>query len=210
MSWTTVHWEAFCALLEESWPGDFDDQARRSWRVMLDGTEPDAAVVAMRRLLVKGQRFRPSISEFMAALRHDPGKPTFDEAYRLIFGRGGVILTPPPAGRFPTETHRRKAHAAARMARAAELHPLITTFIQRQGLARLAEIRFGDPKWGEKRRADLQVAWEVHVEAFDDRQVAALAAGDSPEGLHRFDPLAVLGLPKPVAELEQGDESEAA
>jgi hypothetical protein len=119
MTWADPQWVAFCALLEEAWPGEFDDHSRTAWRVLLDPLDPAAAVEGLRRLLLEGHRFRPSVSEVLAAAGHDP-------------------------------------------------------------------------QWGEKRRADLERAWNEHVETWDGREVAVLASGER-RGLQQFDPLAALG-----------------
>lgn len=190
MSWSEDQWDGFCALLEEAWPGEFDAPARRSWRVLLDSTPPESGVTALRRLLLQGSTFRPSVSELLAAARHDPSKPTFAEAYQLIYGRGGVMRAQPPSKGITTTAEKRQAEDA----RLGEIHPLVRAFVERQGLARLATIPLSDPEWGEKHRRDLELAWTRHVEAFDGREVAALASGGRGE-LARLDPLASLTPP---------------
>lgn len=159
MTWDEKTWDGFCALLEEGWPGDFDDDARESWRVLLDDLEPPAAVLALKRLLLKGGRFRPSVSELLAETRADPSRPTFDEAYPTIYS------------------------AAARGAIPPGVHPLIESFVQRQGVDRLGQLPLDDPTWGEKTRRDLRGAWIEHVETWNGREIAALAAGGSPRRL---------------------------
>lgn len=193
MTWTATEWEAFCHLVEEAWPGEFDDQARASWRVLLDGVPTDAATEALKRLLYSGRKFypRPAVSDLLAELRADPSLPTFDEAWVLI--ERTLSRTPEPDGRFKSEGEARKAHDRAILDALDAHHPMIRSFVERQGLARLRTIQTGDPQWGEKHLADLRAAWERHVEASDRRQVAALASGDR-EGLRQLDPLAAIGM----------------
>jgi hypothetical protein len=193
VSWTDEQWDAFCGLIEEAWPGSFDDHAAQSWRILLDALEPPAAADGMRRLLLEGHRFRPSASEFLAAARRDPSRPTFDEAYRLIFGPGGALRAQPPAGAYLSLRDREAARRAAVMRRATEMHPLVASFIDRQDVDRLGQLPLEDPEWGEKYRRDLRDAWDHHVEACDGREVAALARGRRSE-LARLDPLSALGL----------------
>jgi hypothetical protein len=69
--------------------------------MLLDGTDPDRVVQGLRRLLHRGARFRPSAAEILDAGRQDPGRPTFAEATRLIFGARGVLR---PAPRFAATT----------------------------------------------------------------------------------------------------------
>lgn len=205
MSWDSETWDAFCGLIDEAWPGTFDDQAANSWRVLLDGTDPADAVAAMRRLLLRGQRFRPSVSELLGELRADPSKPTFEEAFALIFGPRGVLAARPTANgpvTFASEADRAARQNQAALDRANEMHPLVAAFVARQGVGRLRELQVEDPDYGELRRKELRDAWDRHLEATDGRDVAALAVGDRSElGMRRFDPLAALGLERP-AEIE--------
>jgi hypothetical protein len=190
MSWDADRWDAFCGLVEEAWPGEFDDVARKSWRVLLDEIDPQAAIGGMRRLLFAGGTFRPSVSELLAAVRLDPSAPTFDEAYQLLFGPRGAML-----GYDVEEVSQRLD----------TIHPLIGTFVRRQGYRRLKELPLDDPNWGEQRRRELREAWDRHVEATDAREVAALALGEGHEGLRKLDPLA--SLPGPRRELPSGKEA---
>lgn len=172
MTWEPQEWDAFCSLLEEGWPGVFSESTAEAWRVLLDATPPQTAVTALRRLLLEGRRFRPSVSELLAATRHDPSRPTFDEALVLI-------------RRALTATFGER-DALERLS-----HPLVRSFVQRQGVDRLRMFPLDDPVWGEKHRRDLEGAWDRHVEAFDGREIAALASGSG--DLRRLDPLAPRG-----------------
>lgn len=166
MTWTVEEWDRFAILVEEGWPGEFSDAASLAWRAMLDDVEPQAAVRTLKELLLRGSRFRPSLSEFLAAVRFDPSMPTFEEAYSLIYR----ALRDEPA-----RTDNR----------------LVAAFIMRFGEQRLRMLPVDDPTWGEKHRRDLREAWERHVDAWDGRERAAVAAGGEPRQL---DPLASLRL----------------
>jgi hypothetical protein len=209
--WTDAQWDAFCTLVEEAWHGEFDDTTRQSWRVLLDGLPPDTVVQGLRRLLLEGWRHRPSVSVLLEAARRDPSRPTFDEAYQLLYGTGGVLRATPHRGgavlTYSSERDRQRQYDAAALERAAGLHPLIASFVNRQGLDRLRGLRLDDPEWGEKRRHDLERAWNEHVETFDGREVAALASGARGE-LERLDPLAALGLAD-RRQIPQGTEATA-
>lgn len=191
VSWTVDEWDTFTGLLEEWWPGEFDDQAGRSWRLALDAVEPRVAVAAVKRLLHEGRRFRPSVSEVLAAARTDPGRPTFDEALALV--RHCLRARPARDGgpvRYGSPAERDAQVEQAVLGRAETVHPLVRGFIVRQGVHRLRMLRLSDPEHGELRRRELEQAWQAHVEAFEGRETAALAAGDGAGGLHRLDPLA--------------------
>lgn len=210
MTWTDTQWDAFCALVEEAWHGEFDDHARSTWRVLLDGLAPDAAAQGLRRLLLEGHRHRPSVSVLLEAARRDPSRPTFDEAMMLLYGPGGVLrATPARAGAVVTYRHerdRRRLYDEAAIERAQGMHPLLGSFIARQGLDRLRGLQLDDPEWGDAKRRDLERAWNEHVATFDGREVAAIASGRRDE-LERLDPLKALGLPTGQRQLPEGQET---
>lgn len=196
MTWTNQHWQAFCSLVEDGWPGDFDDDAALAYRTLLDGVDPVEAAQALRRLLYRGNRFRPSAAELLAEMRVDVSRPTWDEAFQLIFGRRGVLNARPSKQSstivYGSEQERQQLFDDAAIQRADGMHPLIGSFIARQGLDRLRNLSINDPDWGEKHRRDLEKAWDQHIDAFDGRQVTAIAAGRSNGELGKLDPLAAL------------------
>lgn len=173
MSWTTGEWDAFVSLLEGWWPGEFSEEAADAWRLALDDVDPEVAITGLKALLYEGRRFRPSASELLAALRRDPATPTFDEAFQLIFGRNGFTA----------------AHVFHRPE--PKCHPLVASFVARQGIGRLAELKVDDPAHGELVRKDLKAAWVAHCETLEGRQVAVLASGGR-TGLRQLDPLAAI------------------
>ena len=175
MKWTKEQWTTFCALLEEWWPGDFDDAARAAWRVALDGMEPDLASETAQRMLLQGRKWRPSVSEFLADARKDPSQPTFDETLILL---------------------RKAMKAADPFERLGREHPLIGSFVQRQGWDRLRLLPLDDPDWGEKTRRELEAKWVEHCDTTDHREVASLASGDR-DGPRKLDPLSSLGIEQP-------------
>lgn len=195
MPWHDDEWGAFCLLLEEGWPGDFDDRTQRAWRVLLDRHDPQEVIAAVQHIVAEGHTFRPSVSEVVAAIRRDPTKPAFAEVIQLIYGRGGILRARPTVTRWATDHERRHLEEEAAWSRATELHPLVAAFARAQGLERLRRMNLDDPDWGDKRRADLQREWDDFAGRTDDRQAAALAAGQPPRaGLRQFDPLAALGV----------------
>jgi hypothetical protein len=91
----------------------------------------------------------------------------------------------------------RRAMKAADAAQRLAERPIVASFVERQGWDRLRNLPLDDPDWGEKHRKDLEGAWDRHVEAFDGREVVALASGGR-EGLRQLDPLAGLSPPKQI------------
>jgi hypothetical protein len=173
-AWTDEQWAVFCACIAEWWPGEFTDGARSAWRIALDAVDPATAMLTAKQLLHSGEKFRPSCSSFLFAVRRDPSRPTFDEALLLI--RRALMAT------------YTDGEAIERLSP----QPLVAAFASRQGVARLRTLPIDDPDWGEKTRRELREAWDRHVDAFDGREIAAIASGSS--DLRQLDPLASLQL----------------
>ena len=152
-------WQAICLLLENGWPGEFDDAARGAYRVLLDGHEPEQILAALKVLVRRGARFRPSAGEIVAELVADPGRPTWGEAYQLLFGQRGLLSVRPEA---------------ACLRRADERHPLLAAFIRQEGYDRLRMLAVHDPDWGERTRRDLGAAWEAMGNRADHRLARGL------------------------------------
>lgn len=197
-AWTDEQWAMFFDLLDNGWPGELDEGAAAAYQVLLDRTEPAEVIEALHQLLHAGARFRPSAAEILGARRRDPGRPTFEEAYQLIFGSGGVLRARPAVRRYLDEAERKRMYDEAADTRAATMHPLIGAFIARQGLDRLrhmpvdATATADGPGEGHWARKELREAWDRHVEASDGRELAVLASGGR-LGLRQLDPLAALG-----------------
>lgn len=152
-------WQVLALLLENGWPGDFDDVAAAAYRTLLGDFDTEQLITALRTLVRKGGTFRPSASEIAAAVQADPGRPTWSEAYTLLFGqRGFLTVRPEPAA----------------IERADARHPLLAAFIRCEGYHRLRMLQVHHPEWGEKVRRDLQRAWEQLERRGDDRRAAGL------------------------------------
>jgi len=219
-AWQPDQWTAFVSLLQRGFASKepFTEADAIAYEVLLDGVEPEACVRALRELVQEGQALRPRPGEIAARARRDPSRPTFDEAYRLIFGRGGILAARPENRRYEdllddetgemirsaVEVKHRAERAAVRQA-AEAVHPLVGQFVVRQGIDHLRSLRLDDPEYGGLRRRELREAWDAHAAAFDEREVAAIAAGgDVRQGLRQMDPLAALGLPEAAAALPRG------
>jgi hypothetical protein len=205
--WLELEWDGFCALVDEGWHGEFDASARAAWRLLLDRHEPAKVITALEQLVARGLKHRPSVSEIVAAIGTDPSRPSFAEAIQLIYGPGGVLHARPADRTWRDERERRRLFDDAAITRADGMHPLIGAFVRAQGLDHLRATNIDDPEWGPARRAGLQREFADFAGRVDDRQAAALAAGaPALEGLHRFNPLAALGmnerreLPSPAAD----------
>lgn len=140
-----------------------------------------------------GSDFPPSAPNLAAQALKDPSKPTFEEAYRLIYGRGGALKARAPRGQtYANEAAMLGAHDDAAQARAWDFHSLVGSFVERYGVRRLVALEVDHPEYGELKRRELREAWDRHCEAMDGRDVAALAAGRRRGELAEFDPLAAI------------------
>lgn len=183
-------WTAIAGLLDKAWKGSLDTDAAEVYRTFLDDYDPRVIVAALRRLQRTGCPYLPAVAEIVALVDPSPPQPTFDEALRLI---ATVHRARPP---YPGHAITSDETTAAKQARLRELPPVVQAFVDRQGLDRLANLPLDDPQWGEKHRRDLEHAWDRHIEADGDREIAALASGGRGE-LARLHPLASLTSPRP-------------
>lgn len=199
MSWTDQQWAMFTAILSRGFAArdPFTAEDSDVYRLLLDGVDPDAALRAIREIVLDGQALRPRPGEIVKRAKADRSLPTFEEAYRLIFGPGGILRAQPAITRWANEGERGRLFNEAAAERAAMMHPLVGSFVARQGLDRLRTLPVDDPDYGEVRRKELREAWDRHVAASDGREVAALAAGTGRSGLRQLDPMVALDITPP-------------
>lgn len=182
-------WDTLCLLIEEGWPGEFTDAAAKAWRVFLDDYDAGQVLAAVKILVARGGRFRPSVAEVAAQIRQDPSAPTFEEAYALIYSPKGILWG--------------RSNGAAKEFAQRGVHPLVGSFAVRYGIERLRMLEVDHETYGSVKRKELRDAWDRHLEASEGRDLAALMAPRE-KSLGRLDPLAALGASRP--ELGSGDE----
>ena len=195
--WTADEQRAVARALLGSWPGTVTAWGKDAFAAYIDelrarGLTADRVLVAVRTWPA-GSDFPPSAPNLAAAARNDPSKPTFEEAYRLIYGPGGILRAQPVDRTFPDGVSMARAYNEARTVRAGEVHPLVGSFAVRFGLERLGALEVDHPEYGGLKRKELREAWDRHCEAMEGRDVAALVSGERRGELGRFDPLAVVG-----------------
>lgn len=210
MAWTDGQWSMFTSIISRGFAArdPFTEEDSSVYRLLLDPVAPEAAMLAVKTMVLEGQALRPRPGEIVRRCHQDPGKPTFEEAFLLIFGPRGVLHASPDRRTFADEGDRAGAYRQAALERASTMHPLIGAFVVRQGVDHLRGLPVNDPDYGELRRKELRDSWDRHVEAFAGRDIATLAAGTdrSALGPRRFDPLAALGLDKDQPrEIESGE-----
>jgi hypothetical protein len=188
---TQTEWDGILSLLDNGWPGDLTAEAGLAYQTLLDDVPTDRIVQGLRQLLHAGHKWRPTAAEILGQARVDPLKPTWQEAQRLIWARGGILKAQPaPRGRWIDDEKARATNQAV-AERIAATHPLVQSFVARITVERLHRVDL-ESEWDRK---EMREAWEQHVEAMESRETIVLAAGGDPrEGLRQLDPLAALGL----------------
>ncbi len=180
-AWTDDQWEAFTGLLDEGWPGQLTDSAGDAYRVLLDDINPATAARAVKALL-RTSKWRPSAAEIVQACETDHRRPTFDEAFHILF-------------EHPRSPLKAKTTGEA-VQRAMAFHPLIARFVQVMGRDHLAMLPVFDPDYGRVRRQELRTTWQEIDETTRGRDIAAMVAGSGERRgqIGRFDPLRALGV----------------
>lgn len=197
-------WKPVALALLGSWPqqvAGWGNEALAAYLAEIEarGVTPDRALVAVRTWPA-GSDFPPSAPNLAAAARTDPSTPTFDEAYALVYGRGGVLRARPRYTGLPLTD---KDYLSASRARLSQMHPRVVEFVERYGLERLRMLEVDHPDFGDLKRKELRAAWEQIGEALEGRDVAALASGRRGE-LVSLDPLAALGTNPSTPQIEAG------
>lgn len=191
---TLKEWNRLWALVVALWAprakAPSVDQLELSLPLLAD-VPFEAAQRVVQAWSARGEDWPPTAGQIAREYRAadlpalQAGRPTFEEAYRLIYGRGGLL---------------------SRSCDPDTIHPLVRSFAVRQGLDRLRVLPVEDPDYGELRRKELREQWDRHVEAMEGRelQVLSLPSAERGQGLRQLDPLSALGAHGP-RELEAGD-----
>jgi hypothetical protein len=202
---TADEWAQLSARIVAWWPATkWEPESFAIWFEDLEQHDAGVVRAALGELRQQPGAFAPSIGDVLSRLRSDPGRPTFDEMFALVFGpRGALSLQPPVRGRW-MEGERAAAVRELVDEFLKDCHPLVSSFVRTMGVGKLRclpvdEVRGDDGsdhgKWAKKQLRD---AWDEHVRTWDGREVAAVAQGTDREGLRRVDPLAALGIvPRP-------------
>lgn len=199
---TGTSWHQVGRSLLGSWPdriAAWGEEGIAAYVTELEarGVTPEQALTAIRSCPA-GQNFPPSAPELAGLAHKDPSAPTFIEAYRLIFGHKGILAAKPAEKWFADQGEMGRAYRQAQRDRAGEMHPLVASFVERYGYARLEDLELNDPEYGDAKRRELERQWDEHCEATEGRDLAALALPRGDGGLRRLDPLSALGLDRPA------------
>ena len=199
MSWTADEQRGVTRALLGSWPGTISTWGREAFAAYIGelearGLTAEGVLIAIRTWPA-GSDFPPSAPNLASAARKDPSQPTFEEAWvqirEVLKARTTVRKSWWEAG----ERERLNEQAILERSQQPDVHPLVASFVARQGVGHLRGLGLDDPgnEFAGARRHELREAWEQHVEAMDGREVASLVSGRRGE-LGAFDPLAALGV----------------
>lgn len=184
MTWDDESWAAFTAVLRHGFASrdEFTDDRETVYRLLLDKVEPAAAMRAVQEMVLAGQALLPQPGEIVSKAQADHRRPTFDEAFYVLFQHLYSPLKAQTTGEAVN--------------RAMSFHPLIARFVQVMGRDRLAYMEVFDPDYGRVRRQELRTTWQEIDETTRGRDVAAMVAGSGERRgqLGRFDPLRALGV----------------
>lgn len=196
---TEVSWGRVGRALLGRWPSQVAQWGEEGIAAFVEelqaaGMGPEHALAAIRTYRpVDGKDFPPSVAALSKLAQADPSRPTFDEMLTLVT-TALRAYNRPLRGDFSTEAQMLGAREAQVLERAQSMHPLVVAFIVRHGVSRLQdEVGELSGEYGGIRRGELERAWGEHVQAFGDREVAALVSGRRGAGLVAFDPLVALG-----------------
>lgn len=208
MTWTAEQQRDVGTALLGSWPATMTAWGKEAIAAYIGelrarGLTAEQVLTAIRTWPA-GSDFPPSAPNLAAAARKDPSKPTFDEALEL-WRHALRAWNLPLTGNYGSEAEMAKLRKQRVLDRAAGMHPLVASFVDRHGVYRLQdEVGELDGQYGAIRRQELEAAWQEHCDAFDGRETAALASGRRGE-MGRLDPLSALGISAPAGQLEEGN-----
>jgi hypothetical protein len=154
-------WENVVEALLGSWPDRVNAWGERAITAYLGelqarGLTSEQALDAIR---ASTSSFPPSAGELAKLAHTDPSRPSFQEAYRAIYGSKGI-----------TWSHYRE--------RALEqAHPLVRAFAESYGIDRLGMLEVDHSEYGGAVRRDLERAYEQFAERSDQRELASVRHG---------------------------------
>ena len=169
---TPDEFDAISILLDKGfkWREPFGEVQASAYRMLLSDYDADQVMTAIRVLVARGQVFGPTPGELVAVIRQDPDRPTFEEAYKGLYGPGGVFGI------------KRSSVTVS---------PWVTAFADYAGKDWIRLLPVEDPDTGKWARRELEQAYDRFLLATENRAVAELAGGRRRQ-LGRFDPLAAL------------------
>jgi hypothetical protein len=162
---TDDEWEVIASILENGYPGSpWTQTASRAYRVLLSDYSTEQIIAALKVYnRVSGPGFRPSAKDIVQTIVKPVKRLSWPEIELWLVGDGtnrGVI-----SGSWTQEQI---------VGAAAQVDPVLASYVAARGVAGLAMIPFDDPEWGGKHRRDLQKDYERFCEGADERVARGL------------------------------------
>lgn len=175
MAWTTKQWAVCCGLLEHAFDagrlGRWTDATEHAYKIVLDKHDPASVAAAIQAMVDGGQTFRPLPGDIIAALRADPTKPSWPEAYRDI----RRALACRGAQRYHAPGGEKEAACTAWLREFS--HDLVAAFFEAETYERLSVLPIDDPDYGQLEIERLRKRWEEFTGRAEERMAQGLSAG---------------------------------
>ena len=191
MIWKTDEWDGFSLLLEKWWKGEFSDADQTAWKYALDDVDPKLAVATLKLMLRRGETWRPSVAEFVAAMEGQLAPAlSFDEAWPGIYAAMSRYNPLDPMA--VTHTLERVAMTAGGECAAGWLSAF--------GVGRLALEPVDDPAFGGAVLKRLRDSWVEMTGRPEQRDRLVRGLGEARRGeLGRVDAVGLLAVESSVA-----------
>jgi hypothetical protein len=154
-------WQQIAAVIDNAWRGGFDDHRSASYFALLRGYETVQVERALHVLVANGNPFVPAVAEIVQAIeaQEHVGVPTWPEALAVV----RRVLP-----RFSRD------HAAG-LAKLAETHQIVASWVATYGWDRLSQEPIDDPDYGGAVLRRLEDSYREHVQRQQERQRHGLA-----------------------------------
>lgn len=178
---TDDEWAAIEAILQDCWPGEFDERAGLAWRAMLGDEDPVSVLQAFKTTaMITDEPFRPSVNTILREIHHRPGLGA-QRAFEVIYGPGGIAFAQVRSSKaFWEPGEREDATRQLRRDLVEAAEPKIRAFIEDQGLDRIVLDRpvFDDADGHNgARRHRFDEAWSEFSDRFDRGEARLIASG---------------------------------
>lgn len=154
-------WQEIAAVIDNAWRGSFDDHRAGSYFTLLRGFETVQVERALHVLVRNGNPFMPAVAEIVEAIESQDrvGVPTWPEALAVV--------------RRALPRYSRDHRAG--LAKLAETHEMVASWVATYGWDRLSQEPIDDPDYGGAVLKRLEDSYGEHVQRQQERQRHGLA-----------------------------------
>jgi len=154
-------WQEIAAVIDNAWRGGFDDHRAGSYFMLLSEYETVQVERALRVLVANGNPFVPAVAEIVSAIEGQD--------------RVAVPTWPEVLGAVRRVLPRYSRDHAAGLAKLAETHAIVASWVATYGWDRLSREPVEDPKYGGAILKRLEDSYAEHVQRQQERQRHGLA-----------------------------------